>query len=81
MIDEQQQLAREKRLQDIKSRARGQWTSILLALGVDRQVLNGRNQPCPLLDECGPPRRATGGKLVNVDRFQYTDKFGEGKYH
>jgi putative DNA primase/helicase len=81
MIDEQQQDARERRLQEIKSRAHGHWTSILRALGIDEQILNGKNQPCPLFSECGAPRRATGGKLTNVDRFQYTDKFGEGNYH
>ena len=81
MIDEQQQQAREKRLQEIKSRAHGHWTSILRSLGMDEQILNGKNQPCPLMSECGAPRRAAGGKLVNVDRFQYTDKFGEGNYH
>ena len=34
---------------------------------VDAKVLSRRNQPCPM---CG-----------GTDRFQYTDKFGEGNYH
>jgi putative DNA primase/helicase len=82
MIDEQQQQAREQRLQELKSRAHGHWTSILRGLGVDDEILNGKNQPCPIASSCGAPRRASGGgKMVNVDRFQYTDKFGEGNYH
>lgn len=82
MMDHPDLLDRAQRLQQIKHRAHGHWTPILRALGIDDQILNGRNQPCPLLSECGPPRRAAaGGKQVNVDRFQYTDKFGEGNYH
>ena len=54
--------------QQVKQRAFGRWTEILLALGVDAKVLNQRNQPCPLGD-CG-----------GTDRFQYTDKFGHGNY-
>ena len=34
--------------QQVKQRAFGRWTEILLALGVDAKVLNQRNQPCPL---------------------------------
>ena len=37
---------------------------ILASLGVDERILKRRNLPCPL---CG-----------GTDRFQYTDKFGEG---
>jgi putative DNA primase/helicase len=57
----------EAHVQDLKARAHGHWTPVLEALGVDRTILNGKNQPCPL---CG-----------GTDRFQYTDKFGEGNYH
>jgi putative DNA primase/helicase len=57
----------EARITDIKRRARGQWTGLLRTLGVDGAILNKRNQPCPL---CG-----------GHDRFQYTDKYGEGNYH
>ena len=57
----------ESRVRDLKARAHGHWTSLLGALGVDERILNGKNQPCPL---CG-----------GTDRFQYTDKFGEGNYH
>ncbi|MDB5923772.1 MAG: hypothetical protein JWN13_2708 [Betaproteobacteria bacterium] len=57
----------EARVAEVKCRAHGRWTEILGALGVDEKILNKRNQPCPL---CG-----------GTDRFQYTDKFGEGNYH
>lgn len=57
----------EARVDGIKLRAHGQWTQILLALGVAEEVLNRRNQPCPI---CG-----------GTDRFQYTDRFGAGNYH
>src|SRR6202171_2203069 len=56
----------ESRLHELKARAHGRWTEILRTLGVDQKVLNKRNQPCP----------ACGG----TDRFQYTDKFGNGDY-
>ena len=56
----------EAHVEDVKRRAHGQWSRILAFLGVDQKVLNRRNQPCPLC----------GGK----DRFQFTDKFGEGNY-
>lgn len=55
------------RIEDVKRRAHGRWTEILGSLGVGEQILKKRNQPCPL---CG-----------GTDRFQYTDKFGEGNYH
>src|SRR5208337_116915 len=54
------------RVEEAKGRARGHWPSILQRLGVDAKVLGGRNQPCP----------ACGGK----DRFQFTDKYGDGNY-
>ena len=57
----------ESRVRDIKVRAHGRWTPLLESLGVDDRILNGKNQPCPM---CG-----------GTDRFQYTDKFGEGNYH
>ncbi|RZI40112.1 zinc-binding protein [Herbaspirillum sp. HC18] len=57
----------ETRVADIKRRAHGRWTDLLRSLGVDEKILNKRNQPCPL---CG-----------GHDRFQYTDKYGEGNYH
>ncbi len=59
----------EARVRDIKTRAHHHWTPILKAMGVDESILNGKNQPCPL-NGCG-----------GTDRFQYTDKFGEGNYH
>jgi putative DNA primase/helicase len=57
----------ESRVRDIKARAHGHWTPLLKALGVGDEILNGKNQPCPM---CG-----------GTDRFQYTDRFGEGNYH
>jgi putative DNA primase/helicase len=55
------------RVDEVKRRAHGRWTDILASLGVDEAILKKRNLPCPL---CG-----------GTDRFQYTDKFGEGNYH
>jgi putative DNA primase/helicase len=55
------------RIEAVKQRAHGRWTEILAGEGVDERVLKHRNGPCPL---CG-----------GTDRFQYTDKFGEGNYH
>ena len=57
----------EARVAEIKRRAPGRWTDILRTLGIEEKILNKRNQPCPM---CG-----------GTDRFQYTDKFGEGNYH
>lgn len=57
----------DARVADIKRRTHGQWTRLLRTLGVDEKILNKRNQPCPL---CG-----------GHDRFQYTDKYGDGNYH
>jgi putative DNA primase/helicase len=54
------------RIEDIKRRAHGHWTEILARLGVGDGILRMKNGPCPL---CG-----------GTDRFQYTDKFGEGNY-
>ena len=55
------------RVEDIRRRAYGRWTDILRSLGVSERILLKRNGPCP---RCG-----------GTDRFQYTDKFGEGNYH
>ena len=57
----------EARVAEIKRHAHGGWAEILRTLGIDEDILNKRNQPCPL---CG-----------GTDRFQYTDKYGEGNYH
>lgn len=58
----------EARFRAMLAIAHGRWTEILRDLGVDSTILNRRNQPCPILG-CG-----------GTDRFQYTDKFGEGNY-
>ena len=55
------------RIEAVKHRAHGRWNEILAAVGVEEKILRHRNGPCPL---CG-----------GTDRFQYTDKFGEGNYH
>lgn len=54
------------RIESAKQRAHGRWTDILASLGVEQRILKRRNLPCPF---CG-----------GTDRFQYTDKFGEGNY-
>ncbi|OAF17847.1 DUF7146 domain-containing protein [Bradyrhizobium neotropicale] len=46
-----------------KERARGQWRSILPALGIDERFLRGHNCPCPVC----------GGK----DRFRFIDRRGQ----
>jgi len=56
----------QSRIEEAKRRANGNWQSILERLGVDRKVLGKRNQPCP----------GCGGR----DRFQFTDKYGDGNY-
>ena len=56
-----------ERIDAVKQRAHGRWNEILAAVGVEERILKHRNGPCPL---CG-----------GTDRFQYTDKFGEGNYH
>ncbi len=52
----------------IKQRARNHWPSILQQLGVEESLLNRKGQPCPVCE---------AGK----DRFQFTDKFGNGDYY
>lgn len=47
--------------------AQGRWREVLLALGIPMEVLNGKNQPCPMC----------GGK----DRFRFTDVKGNGNYY
>ncbi|RCW65122.1 DUF7146 domain-containing protein [Pseudorhodoferax soli] len=55
------------RVEDVQARAHGRWDEILRSLGVEERILRRRNMACP----------ACGG----TDRFQYTDRFGEGNYH
>lgn len=57
----------KRRVAAVKHRMHGRWSSLLEQLGVPGTILNQKNQPCP----------ACGGE----DRFQFTDKFGEGNYH
>lgn len=65
--EQEKKLEFERRVEEAKRRAHGRWTPILAALGVSETILNGKNQPCPM--------------CKGTDRFQYTDKFGEGNYH
>lgn len=57
----------QARIHAVKQLAQGRWSEILTALGMDQSILKRRNRPCP---RCG-----------GTDRFQYTDKFGNGNYH
>ena len=56
------------RIEAVKQRAHGRWTEILGALGLDERMLKRKPMPCPVCKD-------------GVDRFQYTDKYGEGNYH
>lgn len=56
------------RVEAVKQRAHGRWTEILGALGLDERLLKRKPLPCPVCRD-------------GVDRFQYTDKYGEGNYH
>jgi len=57
----------QRRIDDAKARAHGRWPEILLHLGLESRMIKKRvNMPCPFC----------GGR----DRFQFTDKFGEGNY-
>jgi len=56
----------QTRIAEVKRRAHGHWPRILAQLGVPEDVLGKRNRPCP---KCG-----------GRDRFQFTDRFGDGNY-
>lgn len=56
------------RVDAVKQRAHGRWTEILGAMGLEERLLKRKSMPCPVCKD-------------GVDRFQYTDKFGEGNYH
>jgi len=56
------------RVDAAKRRAHGRWTEVLGALSLDERMLKRKPMPCPICRD-------------GVDRFQYTDKFGEGNYH
>ena len=49
--------------------ARNRWPGILAALGVDKKLLNGKQQPCPFCPDGG------------TDRFRFTDHNGYGQYY
>jgi putative DNA primase/helicase len=58
----------KRHVEDVKTRAHGRWPEILLHLGLEpRMIVKRDNLPCPMC----------GGR----DRFQFTDKYGEGNYH
>lgn len=52
-------------IRDLKAQARGRWPDLLRQLGVDRKLLNKRNQACP----------ACGGK----DRWRFTNHEDTGQ--
>ena len=56
------------RVEAVKQRAHERWTEVLGALGLDERLLKRKPMPCPVCKD-------------GVDRFQYTDKYGEGNYH
>jgi len=56
----------QRRIEAAKRAAHGNWPGLLERLGVAGTVVNRRNQPCP----------GCGGE----DRFQFTDKYGDGNY-
>ena len=56
------------RVDATKRRAHGRWTDILGAMGLDERMLKRKPMACPVCCD-------------GEDRFQYTDKFGEGNYH
>jgi putative DNA primase/helicase len=57
-----------QRVDAARRAAHGRWTEILRAQGLDERMLLRKPMACPLC-------------RAGVDRFQYTDKFGEGNYH
>jgi putative DNA primase/helicase len=56
------------RVDAAKRHAHGRWSEVLGALALDERILQRKPMPCPVCKD-------------GVDRFQYTDKFGEGNYH
>ncbi len=56
------------RVEAAKQRAYGRWTEILASLGVEEAILKRRPLPCPVCKN-------------GVDRFQYTDRFGQGNFY
>ena len=56
------------RVDAVKRRAHGRWTEILGAMGIHERMLKRKPMACPVCRD-------------GEDRFQYTDKFGEGNYH
>lgn len=52
---------------DLRELARGRWTAILPAMGVDARYLSKKHGPCPF---CG-----------GIDRYRFTDQNGEGRYY
>jgi putative DNA primase/helicase len=50
----------------IQEQAQGQWKHVLVALGVDPLLLDGKHHPCPL---CG-----------GEDRFRFDDQKGKGTW-
>ena len=51
---------------DVEGMVKGRWPGILAALGIDRKLLNGRHQPCPV---CG-----------GTDRFRFNRRHEDGMW-
>lgn len=58
----------QARIDHAKNRAHGRWGDILAQAGASDRLLKRRALPCPVCRD-------------GNDRFQYTDKYGEGNYH
>lgn len=58
----------QARIDRVKAQAHGRWGSILAQAGAPDRLLKQKALPCPVCRS-------------GYDRFQYTDKYGEGNYH
>lgn len=56
------------RIDAAKQRTHGRWPKVLGALGLDERMLKRKPMACPICKD-------------GVDRFQFTDRWGEGNYH
>lgn len=61
----------------LKDDTHGRWPEILVALGVDRDILDGKHHSCPI---CPPKYKDNTGKVRNKDRFRFSDYNKEGNY-
>ena len=59
----------DRRMREMFKAMHDRWPALLGCKGVDDKILAKKNMPCPLCEDGG------------TDRFQFTDKFGDGNYH